>query len=669
MNYQNPIYRLIFVIGMMINLQIQNTIAQGDALTLTHNCETGCIDLQINGGFSPYDVEWQRLVGGQWTSLTGWPKIDLNGNNGVEDLCAETNVSELTQFKVIVSDALCGTAEATIFVESCCDISINGEVTHANNSDCDNGSINIQGSSNYSYVWTYNDGSGPVVFSSSQNIEQIRGNTTYCVSVTAVGCGNTVTECFEVYCCPSLPGETITHYCDESNQGSISLDLSSGYNYYVSWFDQNGNQVSGSDSGAENLLPGIYLATFESQNCIFTKTFEILDYSISTTLVSLDNPTCDQSNTDGMISINVNSNSGLNYQVTWYNSNNGYPTGNAIGNGTTLSNIGAGEYIAIIVNGQCTVMSSEYKLVCCYVVVDEQAKPTMPFPAFTNVQVNWESSAGACDGSISYGTNIPNYISKKITIKKMPEGTPITKTSNLCTGTYCITLDNGCDEYTECFTIGSCSSVSINVNGTVTNTCQGYSVGAVSVSPSGGNSPYKYKWSNGKTSSSINSLAQGQYCVTATDQNGCIGTACFTVGLNTIVVTRNGCTFTERCNGNVVYTYGIGSYSVTNPSDCRYRDSYCNDGYYLGSTYVGTDFDIISNCTVYERCRTTGSIYRVHNGVNRSRTLRGFDSRSNCWWCNNVTFCQFPSLGDWINPNSVSFSPIGDGYNYSTQEG
>jgi hypothetical protein len=70
----------------MINLQVQNIAAQGEALTLNHDCETGCIDLLINGGFSPYDVEWRRLVAGQWTSLTGWPKSALNGNDGVEDL-------------------------------------------------------------------------------------------------------------------------------------------------------------------------------------------------------------------------------------------------------------------------------------------------------------------------------------------------------------------------------------------------------------------------------------------------------------------------------------------------------------------------------------------------------------------------------------------------------
>ncbi len=53
MNYPNPIRFLIIVISM-IQLSIY---AQGDALTITHDCTSGSLDLQISGGFSPYDVE------------------------------------------------------------------------------------------------------------------------------------------------------------------------------------------------------------------------------------------------------------------------------------------------------------------------------------------------------------------------------------------------------------------------------------------------------------------------------------------------------------------------------------------------------------------------------------------------------------------------------------
>ena len=61
MKHINKIKYLIFAIWMMVNV---NIYAQGDALSIEQKCDPSKLDLTIDGGFAPYEVEWQALVNG-----------------------------------------------------------------------------------------------------------------------------------------------------------------------------------------------------------------------------------------------------------------------------------------------------------------------------------------------------------------------------------------------------------------------------------------------------------------------------------------------------------------------------------------------------------------------------------------------------------------------------
>lgn len=76
-------------------------------------------------------------------------------------------------------------------------------------------------------------------------------------------------------------------------------------------------------------------------------------------------------------------------------------------------------------------------------------------------------------------------------------------------------IDEGCN---------TCPTLQITFS-TIEPTCFGNSNGTIFSSIAGGAAPYTCIWSNGKTTQNINLLAAGTYLTTATDANGCTGTA------------------------------------------------------------------------------------------------------------------------------------------------
>lgn len=67
----------------------------------------------------------------------------------------------------------------------------------------------------------------------------------------------------------------------------------------------------------------------------------------------------------------------------------------------------------------------------------------------------------------------------------------------------------------------------------------GQSNGQITVTPTGGRSPYKYLWSNNTTANSIANLAPGLYSVTVNDANGCSDVTEFRVNLFTATFDLN----------------------------------------------------------------------------------------------------------------------------------
>ena len=93
---------------------------------------------------------------------------------------------------------------------------------------------------------------------------------------------------------------------------------------------------------------------------------------------------------------------------------------------------------------------------------------------------------------------------------------------NLYSGIYYVTVkDNlGCSKF-GIATVSNYEGPTITVESVTNISCFGGSNGAISLSVSGGATPYLYLWSNGATTEDIDNILSGQHEIEVTDGNGC----------------------------------------------------------------------------------------------------------------------------------------------------
>ena len=108
----------------------------------------------------------------------------------------------------------------------------------------------------------------------------------------------------------------------------------------------------------------------------------------------------------------------------------------------------------------------------------------------------------------------------------------------------CIAMNNGIFTYTSAIgpngQLLSCAqppSCGVEISGD-SIICSLGSPQVLTAFPAGnGTPPYTYLWSNGQSNSPILTIiSPGTYCVTVTDSNGCVDSACFTVDIEDIVI-------------------------------------------------------------------------------------------------------------------------------------
>jgi len=204
------------------------------------------------------------------------------------------------------------------------------------------------------------------------------------------------------------------------------------------------------------------------------------------------------------------------------------------------------------------------------------------------ITVTNSTAPAGCDGT-AYFNQWSSYNSIPWTWNWYQDSTLLntgdTSIANLCAGNYMFELDSaGVIVYTASFTINDlCSGFTVST--TVTNTYPNACTGALTMTPSGGTSPYAYMWSNGVTTQNMTDLCVGTYTFTCVDANGCSVTSSATVleygdstgSLNAYVY--GGYDYNGDCQGvaNVYPVGGTEPYTIvwSNGDTGEVADSLC----------------------------------------------------------------------------------------------
>ncbi|HEU4717249.1 MAG TPA: SprB repeat-containing protein, partial [Bacteroidia bacterium] len=128
-----------------------------------------------------------------------------------------------------------------------------------------------------------------------------------------------------------------------------------------------------------------------------------------------------------------------------------------------------------------------------------------------------QASCSACDGTASVTPNP----SGPYNYSWLPGGQTSQTATNLCSGSYTVTVSANCILSTATVTVSNPANLAATAAQTNVS-CNAGSDGTATVSPSGGTGPYTYSWSpSGGTGPTASGLSAGLYVCTITDANGC----------------------------------------------------------------------------------------------------------------------------------------------------
>ncbi len=451
--------------------------------TCPPNNPNGSISINISPAVPPgggtYQIEWSDPPGGSGNSITmlepGSYSVTVDGGGA----CTQTatfNVPDNPNnpnLTATTTDATCELANGNI------NVSVSGGVAP------------------YTYLWS----SGQT----TQDLSNVApGN--YTVTVTAAnGCTDELSIDLDNNNPPININSTIVANttCPPNNpNGSISISITpatppGGGTYLIEWSTPPG----GGGTVKNNLPPGTYSVTVTGGGaCTAEAEFDVPDNPNNPNLsATTTDAKCELANGD----INVSVSGGVSpYTYLWSSGQTTQDLNNVVPGNYTVTVTGA--------NGCTDELSIDL----------ENDNP----PIDINAVIVENSSCAGGNGSISISispTPPPGAATYIITWSNPPGGSSTT-VNNLPAGTYSVTVNGGgaCTAEAEFEVPASPNLPEIDVE-TTPAACD-LANGDINITPSGGQPPYMYLWSNGATTQDLLNVLPGTYSVTMTDAAGCV---------------------------------------------------------------------------------------------------------------------------------------------------
>ncbi len=517
----------------------------------------GSINLTPSGGTNPYTFIWS---GGQTT----------------EDI---SNIPPGTYTVTITDSHGCTKVHTVTVQDNLINLNVTGNVTANTTCNGGNGSIDVSvaPAGSYTYLWSNS--------ATTQDLSNVPAGT-YTVTVTS-GITCTGTASFTVQDQPNTPtiSSTVTGTTCDLGNGGINLSVSGGVSPYT--FNWSGGQTT---EDLANIPAGAYSVTVTGANgCSSTASINVTNsnppFNINANVMA--NTTCNGGN--GSITLNVTPNNSYTYN---------WSTGATTSGITGLT---PGTYdVTVSAGGSCTQTAS-------FTVPNQPNEPhitstvTQSTCDLNNGAINLSVSGGvtpytfmwsggqttedlnnipagtydvtvtgangcSSTASITVGNNNPpinvtaNIVANttcnggngSISLVVTPNnsytynwstGATTPNLTNLPPGTYDVTVSAGgsCTQ-TASFTVPDQPNTP-NVNPTLNSSTCDLSNGSISLSVSGGVSPFTYNWSTGATTQNLANIPAGSYDVTVTGANGCSTVANINLGNVNPQININGNVF------------------------------------------------------------------------------------------------------------------------------
>lgn len=522
---------------------------------VVNGSNTGSIDITVVGGNGPYQTDW---LGPNFSSSN---QDISNLYSGVYSLTVTDNNNCIDLYNYAVN-------------EDSCNININPNIQVAQ-CNGDNALVNFNVSGGIApYICFMQgdiDGDGVIddilpnvsINSSLNSSLSLPTGTQYTLEVSDFA------NCFQTYNFvldePEpivIEPEIIDASCFEYNDGKIIIDpltdISGGAGNYTIQY-QGLNLL---DVNPFSLSAGQYVVIVtDSSNCQQIEYYSVNqpdEITLADTLITLPNcaPGTNTFGSDGQIVLvaqgGVTNGTGI-YLYNWFNQN--------LPSLQQVDNLNPGLY-GVTISDQTNCSSQP-------IFIDLQEPELISYSNFTTQQI---SCFDNCDGSFNVNTTNSqgetfNWFNENDEL--LIENTNII--SSLCDGGYRFTIENDYQCFVSSQTLGIGNLVLDNPNEFSFDLVYSQSVpngicnGIASVTSVVGNEPFTYNWSNGESSSIIDSLCGGIINnVEVVDANGCSSFEQFVIN-------------EEDCN------FSIGNINVTQPSCTGISDAQISSA----NTFIG----------------------------------------------------------------------------------
>ncbi|MCB0795013.1 MAG: SprB repeat-containing protein, partial [Flavobacteriales bacterium] len=508
---------------------------------LCHGASTGMATVQVSGGMPPLNVEWNTAPVQTGTTASGLAAGTYTATVTDANGCANSISVTITQPNAPLQASI-----ASMVPVSC-----------HNGAD---GSISLAisgGSGAYAISWnSIPVQTGPVATGLELGI--------YTATIADLnGCAAPVTVQGTVSQ-PSQPlfadilvddngGFSVS--CAGGNDGKIAMTpLGGTAPYSTLWTDEDGNTTT--DQTLLGLTAGTYtLLLTDANGCTYTTSVTLTEPSplvISGTV----SPAACQGASDGAVDASIGG--GIPpYQIAW-SGPNGFNSTNS-----DIDNIEAGIYVLTVTDQHGCVSTMSFD-------VGQPGLFTVSAITSTTPTGHAVSCIGASDGSIdlTLGGASPPYN----VMWSGPAGFTSSQEdiSSLMAGTYQVTITdaNGCSTIAS-YSLQAPPPITVALTPALTPggtaiSCQGANDGTINGTVAGGGSPLNLAWTgpNGYTSllEDISGLAPGTYQLTATNANGCTGSA--SIALTAPSTLSATATLSTHPGGQAISCHGANDGSI-----------------------------------------------------------------------------------------------------------